>query len=96
MEINRYLKPGYTAKSETAPARVEGAERAKADSAAANPAAKPGEYRLEQLQEAIRSLPDIDMEKVAAIKEALQRGEINMDSAALASLVVTYHRGSDV
>mgnify|MGYP000926732230 CR=1 FL=1 len=40
-------------------------------------------------------LPEVDLDRVAAIKLALQRGDINIDSAALASSIVSYHSGSD-
>lgn len=92
MEISRHLKPGYSIQAETRPAvKTEAAPAAK-DSSLRNAS---GEPRLEQLQEAIGRLPDIDLDKVAAIKLALQRGEISTDSAALASSIVTYHSGSD-
>jgi negative regulator of flagellin synthesis FlgM len=92
MEISRHLKPGYSIQAETRPAvKTEAAPAAK-DSSLHNASAEP---RLEQLQEAIGRLPDIDLDKVAAIKLALQRGEISTDSAALASSMVSYHSGSD-
>lgn len=96
MEISRHLKPGYTGQTEAAPARVEGPEKTKADSAEVRTPARQAEPRLEQLQEAIRSLPDVDMEKVTMIKQALQRGEVSLDTAMLANLILSYHRGSDV
>jgi negative regulator of flagellin synthesis FlgM len=93
MEISRQIKPGFSVQGE-APVPVQ-SERP--NPAAAAPTAKPatGEPRLEQLQDALRSLPEIDLGKVAAIKQALQRGEIHSDSAALASSMLSYHSGSD-
>lgn len=96
MEISRHLKPGYTAQADAAPTRVEGPEKTKADSAAPRTPAQSTEPRLEQLQEAIRSLPDVDMDKITMIKQALQRGDVALDTAALANLILTYHRGSEV
>lgn len=92
MEISRQIKPGFSVQSE-APVPVQ-SER---PSLAAAPTVKPAtaEPRLEQLQEALRSLPEIDLDKIAAIKQALQRGEIVSDSAALASSMLSYHSGSD-
>lgn len=94
MEINRQIKSGFSVQSEV-PGPVKG-ERP--SPAAAVPTVSPatGEPRLEQLQEALRSLPEIDLDKVAAIKQALQSGEIFSDSAALASSMLSYHSGSDV
>jgi len=95
MEISRQIKPGFSVQGET-PGAVKN-EGPGPVAAAAAPTAKPAsaEPRLERLQEALRSLPDIDLDKVAAIKQALQRGEIHSDSAALASSMLAYHSGSD-
>ena len=93
MEINRQIKSGFSVQSE-----VSGPVKSDRPSpAAATQTAAPatGEPRLEQLQEALRSLPEIDLDKVAAIKQALRRGEIHSDSAALASSMLSYHSGSD-
>lgn len=51
---------------------------------------------LEQMQDALRAMPELDLDRVAAIRLALQRGEISTDPAQLASSMLTYHRGSDV
>lgn len=92
MEISRHLKPGYSIQAETRPAvKTEAAPAAK-DSTLRNAS---GEPRLEQLQEAMSRLPEVDLDRVAAIKLALQRGDITTDSAALASSIVSYHSGSD-
>lgn len=92
MEISRQIKPGFSVQSET-PGAVKNERPGPAATAAAKPVS--AEPRLDRLQEALRSLPDIDLDKVAAIKQALQRGEILSDSAALASSMLTYHSGSD-
>ena len=93
MEISRQIKPGFSVQGETPRAL----KNERPGPAAASSTAKPatGEPRLEQLQETLRSLPEIDLDKVAAIKQALQRGEILSDSAALASSILSYHSGSD-
>src|SRR5690606_32344531 len=94
MEITSQLTPGYTLPSDaTAPTKLDAPTSAKVEASAA---AKSTEARLDQLQDAMRSLPDVDMEKVAAAKQALLRGDINTDTAALASSILSYHRGSDV
>lgn len=51
---------------------------------------------LEQMQQALSVLPEVDTDKVAAIKLALQRGEISTDPAELASSMLAFHRGSDM
>lgn len=93
MEISRQFKPAFNVQSET-PA-LSKAERPN-PSAAASVAARSAAASLEHLQESMRSLPDVDLDKVAAFKLALQRGEISSDTRALASSMLSYHSGSDV
>jgi len=94
MEITSQLTPSYTLASDaTAPAKLDAPTPAKAE---ASTVAKSTEARLDLLQDAMRSLPDVDMDKVTAAKQALLRGDINTDTAALASSILSYHRGSDV
>lgn len=42
---------------------------------------------------ALRELPDIDHARVAALREALARGEIVFDAAKLAGLIERHHGG---
>jgi negative regulator of flagellin synthesis FlgM len=92
MEISRNIKAGYSAPAETASsAKTEAVspEKVAAVSAKAEP-------RLEQLQEAMRALPEVDMDQVAAIKLALARGELSSDVKVLAHSILAYHRSSDL
>jgi negative regulator of flagellin synthesis FlgM len=41
---------------------------------------------------ALSQLPDIDHEKVSALKTALERGELPFNPAKLAALIERYHR----
>ena len=43
---------------------------------------------------ALRELPDIDHAKVAALREALARGEVPFDAAKLAGLIERFHGSS--
>lgn len=96
MEINRQFTAGFTAQSD-----VQGlgkAERSPSAQPQLQPAATVApssseELPLEQLQESLRKLPDVDLDKVAALKRALQRGELVSDSAALAGSILDYHGG---
>ncbi|MEN0036241.1 MAG: flagellar biosynthesis anti-sigma factor FlgM [Cellvibrio sp.] len=100
MEITRQLQPGYStptdsASATNAPAKVESTKldaNILDTSAASNATAEP---RLEQLQDAMRQLPDVNMEKVLAIRQALARGELSIDSSTLAKLMASHHRGSE-
>jgi negative regulator of flagellin synthesis FlgM len=41
----------------------------------------------------LRALPDIDHERVAALRDALARGELPFDAARLAGLIERFHGG---
>jgi len=94
MEINRPFKS----------VPVTGAERPKATREVATSPARAatvsrlpqGDLPLGQLQEALQALPEVDLEKVEEIKQALQRGEIPVDAKQLARSVLNYHRSGDV
>lgn len=90
MEISRHFKPALSVPSETVTARQA------APAPAVQPAARQAEsLPLEQMHEALRAMPEVDLERVAALKQALQRGELSSDPAELASSMLAYHRGSD-
>ena len=48
---------------------------------------------LKPAQAALASLPEIDQDKVAALREALANGEIRFDANRLAQLIQRYHGG---
>ena len=50
---------------------------------------------LERIQSALGQLPEVDLEKVAAIKAALAAGELATDSASLAAAMLSHHRGGE-
>jgi negative regulator of flagellin synthesis FlgM len=91
MEISRHLKPSLNLPSD-APAQVQSARPQESGNARSSASEEP---RLEQLQDALRNLPDVDLDKVAQLKAALARGELSSDPAALAGSMLTYHSGSD-
>ena len=91
MEISRHLKPSLNLPSD-APAQVQSA-RQPSNSRTSNAAS--AEPRLEELQSALHTLPEVDMDKVSALKAALANGELSSDPQALASSMLTYHSGSD-
>jgi negative regulator of flagellin synthesis FlgM len=41
----------------------------------------------------LAKLPDVDLERIAEIKAALSRGEINFNPSKLATLIERYHTG---
>lgn len=48
---------------------------------------------LKPAQEALAAMPEIDQAKVAAVRDALARGEISFDAGRLASLIQRFHGG---
>jgi negative regulator of flagellin synthesis FlgM len=42
---------------------------------------------------ALRKMPDMDMEKVAQLRDALAKGELPFDPAKLAGLIQRFHGG---
>lgn len=47
---------------------------------------------LQPAMAAMNEMPDIDQEKVAALKSALERGELPFNPTKLAALIERYHR----
>ncbi len=81
-----------------APASAAASNAAAVDRAtpAAAATAGAGELQSAVLQSALtalKDLPDIDHAKVAALREALARGEIPFDPAKLAGLIERHHGG---
>jgi len=51
------------------------------------------EARMAPLREALRALPEVDMEKVQAVKNALARGELHDDPPGLARAMLSWAPG---
>lgn len=76
-------------------ARVSEAEGAASAAAAPAPAAAPLQSAvLAPALAALRNMPEIDSAKVAALRDALAKGELPFDPAKLAGLIERFH-GSD-
>jgi len=93
MEITRQFKPVVATQSEGPVVASGSAVGAQKKTASTGPSSEG--LPLEQLQEALGSLPEIDMDKVQQFKAALQRGEISLDLGALSRSMLAYHSGSD-
>ncbi len=48
---------------------------------------------LQPALDTLRALPDFDHAKVAALRDALQKGEVAFDPARLAGLIQRFHGG---
>jgi len=93
MEISRHFKPALSP-TETTAARQPNPRPAPPASTARSADSLP----LEQMHEALRAMPEVDLDRVAALKQALAQGELDSDPAALAALaasMLSYHRGTD-
>ena len=47
---------------------------------------------LSQAKEMLANLPDVDMDKVAAIRQAIADGKLALDTEALSSAILDMHR----
>lgn len=90
MEISRHFKPASLTPTELSSVR-QTAVRPVAQQAARQVESLP----LEQMHDALRAMPEVDLDRVAAIKQALQRGEISTNPGELAGSMLSYHRGND-
>ncbi|OAN16709.1 hypothetical protein A3K86_09695 [Photobacterium jeanii] len=68
-------------------------------SAAATPAAKQVELSndvrsLQNAKAELRNTSDVDMDKVAKMKQMLQSGQVNVDLDKLAGTMVDYYQGN--
>ncbi|MHA2706495.1 flagellar biosynthesis anti-sigma factor FlgM [Vibrio owensii] len=50
---------------------------------------------IDRAQAEMKSLPDVDMAKVEQIRNALARGELNLDTKALSKAVMQFHTGHE-
>jgi negative regulator of flagellin synthesis FlgM len=90
MEISRHFKPASATPTELSSVR-QASVRPAAQAATRQVESLP----LEQMHDALRAMPEVDLDRVAAIKQALQRGEISTDPGELAGSMLSYHRGND-
>lgn len=89
MEISRHFKPVSAIPGDTV------APRQDLPRPTPQAAAQVTSLPLEQMQEALRAMPEVDLDRVEAIRQALQQGDISSDPAELASSMLAYHRGTD-
>lgn len=51
---------------------------------------------LERLQASLAGAADVDLDRVAAIRQALADGKLSTDLAELAASMLAYHRGAQL
>ncbi|GKX50184.1 flagellar biosynthesis anti-sigma factor FlgM [Budvicia aquatica] len=54
---------------------------------------EPLSEALKSAQQQLAALPDVDMQKVAEIKAAIQNGQIEIDADQIAAAMQKYYRG---
>lgn len=47
---------------------------------------------ISQAQQALRSMPEVDSQRVAELKAAISKGELDTDPASLAQTMMDYYR----
>ncbi|MDF2152581.1 flagellar biosynthesis anti-sigma factor FlgM [Vibrio sp. CAU 1672] len=50
---------------------------------------------IDRAQTEMAALPDVDMAKVEAIRNALSRGELSLDTEALSKAIMQFHTGHE-
>ncbi|MCG9231468.1 flagellar biosynthesis anti-sigma factor FlgM [Vibrio diabolicus] len=50
---------------------------------------------IDRAQAEMASLPDVDMEKVEQVRNALARGELSLDTKALSKAIMQFHTGHE-
>jgi negative regulator of flagellin synthesis FlgM len=97
MDISTRFKPGpgpATALGNEAASALKGERASSATVPQVEPVAAV-HLHLDSLREVLRDLPEVDLNKVQAIKAALARGEIASDPQTLARALLARQRGSD-
>ncbi|MBE5157327.1 flagellar biosynthesis anti-sigma factor FlgM [Vibrio parahaemolyticus] len=59
------------------------------------PAFQANTAAIDRAQVEMKSLPDVDMEKVEQVRNALARGELSLDTKALSKAIMQFHTGHD-
>ncbi|TOB31411.1 flagellar biosynthesis anti-sigma factor FlgM [Vibrio parahaemolyticus] len=59
------------------------------------PAFQANTAAIDRAQAEMKSLPDVDMEKVEQIRNALARGELSLDTKALSKAIMQFHTGHE-
>ncbi|WP_274018847.1 flagellar biosynthesis anti-sigma factor FlgM [Vibrio parahaemolyticus] len=59
------------------------------------PAFQANKAAIDRAQAEMKSLPDVDMEKVEQVRNALARGELSLDTKALSKAIMQFHTGHE-
>ncbi|EGQ8805549.1 flagellar biosynthesis anti-sigma factor FlgM [Vibrio parahaemolyticus] len=59
------------------------------------PAFQANTAAIDRAQAEMKSLPDVEMEKVEQVRNALARGELSLDTKALSKAIMQFHTGHE-
>ncbi|MDB6192823.1 flagellar biosynthesis anti-sigma factor FlgM [Vibrio parahaemolyticus] len=59
------------------------------------PAFQANTAAIDRAQAEMKSLPDVDMEKVEQVRNALARGELSLDTKALSKAIMQFYTGHE-
>ncbi|TOG16111.1 flagellar biosynthesis anti-sigma factor FlgM [Vibrio parahaemolyticus] len=59
------------------------------------PAFQANTAAIDRAQAEMKSLPEVDMEKVEQVRNALARGELSLDTKALSKAIMQFHTGHE-
>ncbi|HCE1990543.1 flagellar biosynthesis anti-sigma factor FlgM [Vibrio parahaemolyticus] len=59
------------------------------------PAFQANTAAIDRAQAEMKSLTDVDMEKVEQVRNALARGELSLDTKALSKAIMQFHTGHE-
>ncbi|ELB2890220.1 flagellar biosynthesis anti-sigma factor FlgM [Vibrio parahaemolyticus] len=59
------------------------------------PAFQANTAAIDRAQAEMKLLPDVDMEKVEQVRNALARGELSLDTKALSKAIMQFHTGHE-
>ncbi|MBD8513833.1 flagellar biosynthesis anti-sigma factor FlgM [Photobacterium sp. 2_MG-2023] len=93
MKIDKVINSQVASSTQrpSSPAQVETAGKAKG----LEPVISVSNQIISQAQEKLADLPDIDMEKVNAVKQALAKGDLKLDIDTLSSAILEFHTGHE-
>ncbi|OWY39980.1 flagellar biosynthesis anti-sigma factor FlgM [Xenophilus sp. AP218F] len=74
---------------------ASGKAQSKAEALPQPAAAAAGDGALASAAAGLQALPEVDLSRVAEVKQALARGEVQFDAQRLADLVARYHGGRE-
>ncbi|OLQ79117.1 flagellar biosynthesis anti-sigma factor FlgM [Photobacterium proteolyticum] len=87
--IGTHVQPNQLGKPESKTLQLSSATQT------AEPQVSIDTQLLSKAQDSFNQLPDVDMAKVESVKQALARGELDLDISALSSALMRFHTGHE-